>query len=446
MARAVVFDRYGDVDVLRVVEQPEPELGPREVRVAVMAAAVNPGEANIRGGMFAGRFPPAFPSGQGHDLAGVVTAVGAAAARFAPGDPVLGYTTEAASHATAVVVPEANLVPKPAGVPWAVAGSLYVAGTSAYAAVRAAGAGPGDIVVVSGAAGGVGSIAVQLARRAGAAVIGLAGPANHAWLAGHGVVPVAYAEPDLSGRIRAAAPGGVDAFVDTYGHGYVELALELGVAPDRIDTIFDVAAAERYGVKAEGNMGADAPPVMAELAALVAAGELEVPVAATYLLERVRDAFRELERRHTRGKIVLVPDPVQALVSELDLAPHPEGGWYRETWRAGSHGAERPAGTAIHYLLAAGQRSHWHRVDATEIWHFYAGEPLRLAIHAGDGPTDTVTLGPDVLAGQRPQAIVPAGAWQSAEPTGAWALVGCTVSPGFTFDGFEMAPPGWSPG
>jgi NADPH:quinone reductase-like Zn-dependent oxidoreductase/predicted cupin superfamily sugar epimerase len=443
--RSVVFDRYGDVDVLRLADQDPPEPGPGEVRVAVRAAAVNPGEANIRQGLFAGRFPPAFPSGQGHDLAGVVEAVGPGVTRWAPGDEVLGYTTEPASHAEVAVVAETNLVAKPAGVGWAAAGSLYVAGTSAWAAVRAVGLSPGDVVVVSGAAGGVGSLAVQLARRAGATVIGLAGDANHPWLAERGVIPLAYADPDLPGRIRAAAPGGVDAFVDTFGHGYVELALSLGVAPDRIDTIFDFAAAERHGVKAEGNMGEASPPVLAELAALVAGGELEVPVAATYPLSRVQEAFRVLERRHTRGKIVLVPDPVHALVSELGLAPHPEGGWYRETWRHEAPGGGRPAGTAIHYLLAAGQRSHWHRVDATEIWHFYAGDPLRLYVHAGDGPTEAVTLGPDVLAGQRPQAIVPAGAWQAAEPAGAWSLVGCTVSPGFTFEGFEMAPAGWAP-
>jgi predicted cupin superfamily sugar epimerase len=138
-------------------------------------------------------------------------------------------------------------------------------------------------------------------------------------------------------------------------------------------------------------------------------------------------------------------DPVTALVDLLGLAPHPEGGWFAETWRHAPAGGERPAGTAIYYLLAAGQRSHWHRVDATEIWHHYAGDPLRLEVHAGEGPTEAVTLGPDLAAGQRPQAIVPAGAWQAAEPTGAWALVGCTVSPGFTYDGFELAPPGWSP-
>jgi len=134
------------------------------------------------------------------------------------------------------------------------------------------------------------------------------------------------------------------------------------------------------------------------------------------------------------------------VVARLGLQPHPEGGWYAETWRhePGPDGG-RASGTAIYYLLEAGQRSHWHRVDATEIWHFYAGDPLRLRIHAGDGPTRDVVLGTDLAAGQVPQAIVPEGAWQSAEPTGAWTLVGCTVSPGFSFDGFELAPPGWSP-
>jgi uncharacterized protein len=136
---------------------------------------------------------------------------------------------------------------------------------------------------------------------------------------------------------------------------------------------------------------------------------------------------------------------VAELIERLGLQPHPEGGWYAETWRADAPPGERPTGTAIYYLLAAGQRSHWHRVDAAEIWHHYAGAPLRLRIQAGDAPTATVRLGPDVAAGERPQALVPPGAWQSAEPTGAWSLVGCTVSPAFSFDGFELAPPGWEP-
>ncbi len=133
-------------------------------------------------------------------------------------------------------------------------------------------------------------------------------------------------------------------------------------------------------------------------------------------------------------------DTVDALIASLGLVPHPEGGWYTETWRAEAAAGERPSGTAIYFLLAAGQRSHWHRVDATEIWHHYAGAPLRIEM-----PPATLVLGPDVAAGQRPQAIVPPGAWQAAETTGAWTLVGCTVSPGFTFAGFELAPPGWTP-
>ncbi|HLM64483.1 MAG TPA: cupin domain-containing protein [Acidimicrobiales bacterium] len=141
-------------------------------------------------------------------------------------------------------------------------------------------------------------------------------------------------------------------------------------------------------------------------------------------------------------------DHVDGLIERLGLAPHPEGGWYAETWRdapAAPDGA-RGAGSAIYYLLAAGQRSHWHRVDAVEVWHFYAGDPLVLSIQEGDGAVTDLLLGGDIAAGQRPQAVVPAGVWQAARPTGAWTLVGCTVSPAFTFDGFELAPPDWSPG
>jgi uncharacterized protein len=138
-------------------------------------------------------------------------------------------------------------------------------------------------------------------------------------------------------------------------------------------------------------------------------------------------------------------DPVGDILRRLGLRPHPEGGWFAETWRHEGGAGGRGAGTAIYYLLAAGQRSHWHRVDATEIWHFYAGDPLHLRIHNGDGPTTEFTLGADLAGGQVPQAIVPEGAWQAAEPAGRWTLVGCTVSPGFTFEGFELAPAGWSP-
>lgn len=130
------------------------------------------------------------------------------------------------------------------------------------------------------------------------------------------------------------------------------------------------------------------------------------------------------------------------IIRTLDLRPHPEGGWYRETWVAGGEG--RPAGTCIYFLLRSGERSHWHRVDADEIWHYYAGSPLIVSISETiDGPFGNNMLGIDLLSGQRPQIIVPAGHWQSACTTGDWTLAGCTVSPGFRFEGFELAPPGF---
>ncbi|HEV7851292.1 MAG TPA: NADP-dependent oxidoreductase [Mycobacterium sp.] len=308
MSKAVRFDRYGDIEVLEVrdVDRPAPAAG--EVLVEVRAAGINPGEASIRKGLLSDVFPTTFPSGQGSDLAGVVAETGPGVDGFAVGDEVLGFSEKRASHAEFIVVPAENLTAKPAAVSWEVAGALYVAGTSAYAAVRAVGLSPGDVVVVAGAAGGVGSIAVQLAVEAGATVLGIAGPSNDEWLRGHGVIPVNYGD-DLAERLRAAAPTGrVNAFLDFFGGGYVELAVDqLGVAPDRVDTIIDFAAAEQFKVRTAGNADAANADVLAELAALVADGKLEVPVAEVFALDDVQKAFRSLEQRHTRGKIVLRP-------------------------------------------------------------------------------------------------------------------------------------------
>ena len=139
---------------------------------------------------------------------------------------------------------------------------------------------------------------------------------------------------------------------------------------------------------------------------------------------------------------------VEALIEALHLQPHPEGGYYAETWRADAAPGQRASGSAIYYLLRAGERSAWHRVDAAELWHYYAGDPLELSMAAGHGaePAHRFVLGPDVAAGQAPQLVVPAGDWQSAVSLGDWTLVGCTVSPAFRFDGFELARPGWQPG
>ena len=137
-------------------------------------------------------------------------------------------------------------------------------------------------------------------------------------------------------------------------------------------------------------------------------------------------------------------DEADRIIAALDLAPHPEGGWFRQTWIAEAEPGVRPAGTCIYFLLKAGERSHWHRVDAAEIWHFHAGSPLILRLaETLAGPAHAVRLGPDVCAGEVPQLIVPPGHWQAAEPTGDHALVSCTVSPGFRFDGFKLAPPGF---
>jgi NADPH:quinone reductase-like Zn-dependent oxidoreductase len=306
--KAVRFDRYGGVDVLEVQEVPVPVPGAGEVRVEVKAAGINPGEAMIRQGAFHEIIPATFPSGQGSDLAGVVTEVGPGVELFSVGDEVLGFTNNRASHAEFVVVPADQLTTKPPAVSWEAAGALFVAGTTAYAAVGSVGLTPSDTVAIAGAAGGVGAIAVQLAKRTGATVLGVAGPSNDQWLAAHGVIPVNYGD-GLADRLRTAAPDGrVDAFLDFFGGGYVELAItELGIAPDRIDTIIDFPALERFGVKFVGNQdGADAA-VLGELAALIAAGQLEVPIAEVIPLDEVQRAYSTLERRHTRGKIVLRP-------------------------------------------------------------------------------------------------------------------------------------------
>src|SRR5271154_3724678 len=220
MPRAVRFDNYGGLEVLQVVEVDRPTPGPGKVLVRIKAAGINPGEASIRKGLFADRWPSIFPSGQGSDLAGIVEEIGPGVANVAVGDEVIGFTNDRASQAEFVLVESGNLVPRPRNVSWEQAGALFVAGTTAYAAVRSVALSKGDTVVVSGAAGGVGSIAVQLARNGGAKVIGLAGDANHKWLADHGIIAVSYGD-GVEDRIRAASGEKVNAFIDTFGDGYV---------------------------------------------------------------------------------------------------------------------------------------------------------------------------------------------------------------------------------
>ncbi len=315
MPRAVRFETYGDIDVLHVVEVPRPDPAPTQILVHVVAASVNPGEIAIMRGALAERFPATFPSGEGTDFAGRVAAVGDDVTGFAVGDEVVGWSDQRAAQADFVVSEADHLVPKPPTLDWIRAGSVFVVGVTAFAAVRAVAIQPGDVVAVSGAAGGVGSLAVQLARRAGARVIGIAGPDNAGWLRSVGVEPMAYGD-GLADRLHAAAPGGITAFIDTHGDGYADLAVTLGVPPDRIDTIIDYEAVARLGIIGDGSAQASSADVLARVVDLVAWGDLVMPIAAVYPLARIRDAYVELGRRHTRGKIALsmtMPDGAEPL-------------------------------------------------------------------------------------------------------------------------------------
>ncbi len=307
VARAVRFDRYGGRDVLYVADVEMPAPGPGEVVVEVRAAGINPGEAAIRTGALHDMFPATFPSGEGSDLAGVVAAVGPGVPEFSAGDEVLGFSLRRSSHATHTVVPADQLIRKPPQLDWETAGSLYVVGVTAYAAVRAVDPKPGETVAVSAAAGGVGSLVVQLLALRTARVLGIAGRGNFDWLRAHGVIPIAHGDA-LADRLKDAAPNGIDAFIDLFGPEYVQLAVDLGVPPERINTIIAFQKAGEVGAKTEGSADASTTEVLTEMADLIVTGAIDFEVAATYPLDRIADAYEELEKRHTRGKIVLLPN------------------------------------------------------------------------------------------------------------------------------------------
>jgi NADPH:quinone reductase len=305
-ARAVRFDRYGDRNVLTVVDIPMPEPAAGEVLVAVRAAGINPGEAALRSGAMREVYPLAFPSGEGSDLAGVVAALGDGVSDFQVGDEVLGFSWTRSSHASHTVVPAEQLIAKPAGLSWEVAGALYVVACTAWAAVNAVDPKAGETVAVAAAAGGVGTIVVQMLALRGARILGIASPANADWLTAHGATPIAYGD-GLAERLTAAAPDGIDAFIDLFGPQYLQLAVDLGIPRDRIETIISFQLAGELGTKSAGSADSSNREVLSEMTGLVASGQIEIPIAATYPLDRVHDAFAELEPRHTRGKIVLIP-------------------------------------------------------------------------------------------------------------------------------------------
>ena len=301
MPRAVRFDRYGPEAVLDVVEVPRPAPARGEALVQVVTSSINPGEITIREG---GIGDDALPSGQGSDLAGRIVELGEGAGGWSVGEEVIGWTDSREAQADYVNVPAGQLTTRPPAVSWEQAGSLYVAGCTAYGMVEAVAPRAGETVAVAGAAGGVGSIAIQLLRARGAHVLGIAGPANDDWLAAQGVQPVNYGYR-FAERLRATAPDGIDALLDAHGDGYVQLAFELGVPAERIVTIIDFEAAEARGAKIVFGHEVASAEMLGELAAAIDRGELAIPIAATFPLEQVREAYARLAERHTQGKIVL---------------------------------------------------------------------------------------------------------------------------------------------
>lgn len=304
MSRAVVYEKFGGPEVLELREVPEPHAGPGEVRVRVTAAGLNPMDWGIAARPeAAGYFGITLPAGFGYDFAGVVDEAGPGAAGFAVGDRVHGGALGRAVADFVVVKAPAQapdgLFPTPAGLDDEVASTLPVAGASAAAALAAAGVRAGDTVLIGGAAGGVGIFAVQLAKLAGATVLGTASESTSAFLRKLGAEPVTYG-PGLADRVRDR---GVTAAVDLFGTETAEAALALGVPPERIATI---AAGPNPpgGVRATG--GADAEPgAVARIAAAIVAGELTVPVAAVFPVERIRDAVALQAARHVHGKVVV---------------------------------------------------------------------------------------------------------------------------------------------
>ncbi len=295
--RAVRYDRQGGIEQLHVADAPDPEPAPGHLVVRVRATCINPATLSALSGA---AYKPT------RDLAGDVVAVGEGVRDIAVGDAVLGWSDDSA-HAQLAAVPAAQLIVKPALLPWDVAGSMYVSPMAGLASVKAVEPKPGEVVVVSGASGGVGLVAAQLARHAGATVLGLARADHQGWLRDHGIIPIVYGDGQEQ-RLRTAAAGQpVAAFIDTFGSGYVDLALGLGVPRDRVNTVIDFKAAQRKGVKTMGTRQAGGLTALKELADLAASGRLDIPIAAVFPLDRVQDAYRRIAARDSFGKIVLRP-------------------------------------------------------------------------------------------------------------------------------------------
>ncbi|MEU8925165.1 NADP-dependent oxidoreductase [Kitasatospora sp. NPDC048545] len=304
--KAIAINRYGGPEVVEYTDLPDPKVGPDSVLVEVRAAGVNPVDWKVRDGALDGLLDAHFPLVMGWDAAGVVRAVGGGVTEFAPGDEVYGYVrkdaVEHGTYAELLSAPVRTLARKPAALDWAQAGGLPLAGLTALQGLRALRLTEGETVLVHAAAGGVGHLAVQLARARGARVIGTAAEHNHDYLRGLGAEPVRYGD-GLADRVRALAPDGVDAALDLVGRGAVRVSAGLVADPGRIASVAD------FGVKALGGRYVWVRPDadgLAELAALADDGRLTVTVASTFPLAQAASAQALSAEGRTRGKIVLL--------------------------------------------------------------------------------------------------------------------------------------------
>ncbi|WP_431876361.1 NADP-dependent oxidoreductase [Amycolatopsis sacchari] len=303
--KAIALQQYGSADDLRLIDLPDPKVGPAEVLIRVRAAGVNPVDWKLAAGGLDALMEVRFPLVPGWDVAGVVERVGPDAREFSVGDEVFGYIrkdwAQAGAYAELATANVRMLAKKPRDLGWAEAAGVPLAGQTAFRSLKRAEVGAGDTVLVHAAAGGVGSFGVQIAVALGARVIGTASERNHEYLRSLGAEPVTYGE-GLADRVRALAPGGVDAAVDFVGGDAVDVSLGLGVKPERVVSIANPEADAKGGhwvwVRPDG-------AELADLARLIEDGKVTVPVERTFPLAEAAEAWRLNQQGRTRGKIVL---------------------------------------------------------------------------------------------------------------------------------------------
>lgn len=302
--RAVAYYEYGDADVLQMIDIDAPQAGPGQVRIVVRAAGVNPIDWKLRSGALAGARKVDFPVVPGFDAAGVVDQIGEGVSEFGVGDEVLG-STSSGSYAELALASVGKITAKPAGLPWEVAAALPIVATTSYRVLALLNLVAGQTLLVDGAAGGVGTVAVQVARHRGITVIGTASESNQDYLRSIGAIPVLYGD-GLANRVREAAPQGVHGALDVSGRGSPEVLVELAGSPERVVSIASPAAAE-LGVRVTFGGPDEVPGSLADAVSLVADGTITLPVVRTYPLSEAAEAHRDSQSGHARGRAVLLP-------------------------------------------------------------------------------------------------------------------------------------------